>query len=368
MRYSGVLTLILILNLYPARSQDKPDSTASKGILCLNLNNINFLKNNEYSNPITEGYTLIGFFLQPELVYYPDKKVSLHLGTHLLSYSGTNKFSFIKPVFSTNWHFSENTRFTIGSLAGSDEHRMFDPHYNKERVYNAYSEDGLQFRTESDHFFSDTWLSWENYIFKGDGEREIFTAGESFRYATKAIAGIFRIEIPIQVQFKHYGGQISNYPEQVETYLNVAAGVRTGLDIAQSLYGSAGFECLAFTGNSLNGNPSSGIKNGYAGWYKLFYSFKEAGFEAGFWSSHDFYAPNGNFIFSSVSDHLDNLVISDRRLITFSADLNLPYKDFLEFYFAFDGYYDTDLKRFDNAVTLHVRFDKLIKIVSIRNP
>jgi hypothetical protein len=90
--------------------------------------------------------------------------------------------------------------------------------------------------------------------------------------------------------------------------------------------------------------------------------------ETGFWKSHDFYAPNGNFIFSSVSDHFDNLVISDRKLITGSVNIKLPYKDFFEFYIGFDGYYDTDIKRFDNAMTLHIRLDKLIKIATIKRP
>jgi hypothetical protein len=366
MRYSGIMILILALNIFPAGGQGKTGVTDSGGNLYLNFRNTNFVKNNEYSNPITEGYTLIGFFLQPELIYNPDEKVTLHLGAHLLSYSGTNKFSQVKPVFSTSYHFSENTCFTIGSLAGSDEHRMSDPHFNKERMYNAYSEDGLQFRTISEHFFSDTWLSWENYIFKGDNEREIFTAGESFRYLSSAISGLFRFEIPVQIQFKHYGGQISNYSEHVETYLNIAAGAKSSADLSESENSRAGFEYLFFTGNSMTGNAPSGIKNGYAGWFKLFCSFKCIEIETGYWSSHDYYAPNGNFIFGSVSDHIENFVISDRKLITGSINIRLPYKDFPEFYFGFDGYYDTDLKRFDNAMTLHLRFDKLIKLTSIR--
>ncbi len=243
---------------------------------------------------------------------------------------------------------------------------MLDPHFNKKRVYNAFSEDGLQFRTSTDHLFSDIWLSWENYIFKGDNEREIFTAGESFRYTSPEQAGLISLEIPVQVQFKHYGGQISDYREFVETYLNIAAGGRAIFDIDESRNSSVGLECLAFYGSCLTGNAASGIKNGYADWYKLFYSLRGVELETGFWKSHDFYAPNGNFIFSSVSDHIDNLVISDRKLITGSLNIKLPYKDFFEFYFGFDGYYDTDLKRFDNAMTLHLKLDKLIKIAAFK--
>jgi len=368
MRYSGILILLFALCVLPATGQDKTGGSVDEGDLYLNFRNINFVKNNEYSNPIIEGYTLIGYFIQPELVYKPAEKITLRLGAHLLSYSGTNKFSLIKPVFSTSWHFSENTCFTIGSLPGSNQHMMFDPHFNKERIYNAFSEDGLQLRTSTDNFFSDTWLSWENYIFKGDNEREIFTAGESFRYTSPELAGLIRLEIPVQVQFKHYGGQISDYLEHVETFLNIAAGAKFSIDIEESKYGTAGLESIFFKGNSLTGNAPSGIKNGYAWWHKLFYSFKNAEIEAGYWSSNDFYAPNGNFIFGSVSDHIENLIISDRKLITGSVNIKLPYNDFFEFYFGFDGYYDTDLKRFDNAMTLHIKLDKLIKIATLRHP
>lgn len=368
MRYSGALIVILVLSGFPVSGQDRTDPASSEGDLSLSIRNLNFIRNNEYSNPVIEGYTLIGFFLQPELVYRPDEKVILRLGAHLPSYSGTGRFINIKPVFSTSLHFSRTTCFTIGSLSGSDEHLMFDPHFNRERIYNAYHEDGLQLRSAGKHLFTDTWLSWENYIFKGDNEREVFTAGESFRYTSPVIAGSFTVELPVQIQLKHYGGQISNYPEHVETYLNIAGGGRITLNIGESKYGRTGFEGLIFNGNCITDNAPSGIENGYGGWYKLFYSYKGASIEAGYWSSHDFYAPNGNFIFSSVSDHNENLVISDRKIITGSININLSFKEFLNFHLEFDGYYDTDLRRFDNAMTLHLRFDKLIKIVSIRNP
>jgi hypothetical protein len=365
MKYTGIFILFMLLRIFSVDCQSSTDVTGSAGNLYLNFKNINFVKNNEYSNPVIEGYTLLGYFIQPELVYIPSEKLTLRLGAHLLSYSGTNKFSIVKPVFSATLNFSNNTFFTLGSLSGSDKHRMLDPHFNKERMYNGYSEDGLQFTTSGDHFFSDSWLSWENFIFKGDTEREMFTAGESFKYSSPLIADRIWIEIPIQVLFKHYGGQISDYPEPVETYFNIAAGARAGLDISEQRYGRAGVEYLYFNGSSVTQNASSGIRSGYANWYRLFYSFRKAGIEAGFWSSHNFFAPNGNYIFGSVSDHIEGLVVPDRKLITGSVNITLLPEKFLEIYFGFDGYYDTSLKRFDNAMTLHLRFDQLIKIAEL---
>ena len=366
MRYPEIAALLLFLIVFPVSGQVNSGGSVSDGDLYFNFRNTNFVRNNEYSNPIIEGYTLIGYFIEPELVYRPVGKAEIRLGAHLLSYSGTNKFSVAKPVFSTSWHFSENTRFTIGSLSGSDDHLMYDPHFNSERIYNAFSEDGLQLVTSNKHIFSDTWLRWENYIFKGDSEREIFTAGESFRYISPEISGLITLEVPVQVQVKHFGGQISDYPEQVETYLNLAAGGRVRVALNRTKNISAGAESIFFMGNCITDNAPSGIGYGNAGWHKLFFSSRKVELEAGYWRSQDYYAPDGNFIFGSVSDRYDNLIIPERKIITGSLNIKLPHSDFFEFFFGFDGYYDTDLKRFDNAMTLHLKLDKLIKIASLR--
>ncbi len=367
MRYLLTISLILIFFTNSVTCQESTGSAGSNGNLYLNLRNINFIRNNEYANPIIEGYTLIGYFLQPEIVYLPSDKVTLRLGTHLLSYSGTNKFSLIKPVFSTSFNFSKNSTITIGSLSGSDKHLMFDPHFNKERLYNAYSEDGLQFTTRTDHLFSDTWLSWENFIFKGDNKREIFTAGESFRYSSSLIGDAFRFEIPVQLQFKHYGGQISNYPEPVETFFNIAAGSRVSIDISNKRYGMTGFEYLLFTGRKLTGKSTTGITYGYGEWYKLFYAYKKVDLGIGYWKAHNFFAPNGNYIFGCVSDYQENVTITDRKIITGSASVTFLPESFLELYLGFEAFYDVDLKRVDNSVTLHLSFDKLIKLATLKH-
>lgn len=368
MRYKGLFAFILTLAAFNSPARENNAGTAKEGDLLLNFRNISFVRNNEYSNPITEGYTLIGWFIQPELVYRPVKKAELRLGAHLLSYPGTNSFSVAKPVFSTTWFFSDQTRFTLGSLQGSDKHRMFDPHFSKERTFTDFSEDGLQFVTGSSRTFSDTWISWENYIFRGDNEREVFTAGESFSFTPTEESSGIRLTLPVQIMFRHYGGQISNYPEPVETFLNMAAGGKAMLRMDEERNLWAGIEALAFYGSSMRDNASSGIKNGHAFWLKAAGTFSLAELEAGYWTSENFFAPAGNFIFGSVSDHLSNVVVSPRNLLTGSINIRVSSPGPLEFYFGLEGWYDTDLKRFDNAVTLHLRIDELVKLVTVKRP
>lgn len=341
------------------------EKRAEPGLLALKIKSISFIKNNEYYNPLIEGYTMPGFFFQPELVYSPSSKISLKAGIHLLKYSGADKFTQVRPVFSTTLNLTEKTSITIGTLSGSDKHQLFDPHFNSERLYNAYAEDGFQLTTVTDNLFNDTWISWENFIFKGDTTREVFTYGESFRYKSSPVADFVHFEVPVQIQFKHFGGQISNYPEPVQTFFNLAAGLRINFDLAQKKYGLAGVEYLQFINNQLNGVSPGGISHGYASWIRLHYKYKVLYIGAAYWKSHNFFAPNGDYIYSSVSDY-QNVIVPDRKIITNTFYLTVLPESYLEVFLGFETYYDINLKRLDNALTLHLNFEKLFILATFK--
>ncbi len=364
MRITLVILLIIYISSNNISGQTDREIKPQSGDLSLRIKSINFIEDNEYYNPVVEGYTLLGFFIQPELIYTPTGKVSLRAGTHILKYYGTEKFSQIRPVFSTSLYFSENTTLTLGTLTGPDKHHFLDPHFYRERLYNQYVEDGVQVTHINDHLFTDTWISWENYIFKGDSTREQFTIGESFRYTSSPIADFIRIELPVQLQLKHRGGQISDYPEEVESIINIAAGLRVNFDLAEKRYGQLGIEYLHFLNKLQAGDTISGITDGYASWIRLHYSFKALRLETGYWNGHDFYAPNGNPIYGSISDYQPGVVIHNRRLINSAIHLKFFPASSLELFFGVDLYYDIDRKRMDQTYALHLNFDKLINLVT----
>ena len=70
------------------------DST-STGKLMVEINNLNFFKNNEYKSKYIDGYTLTGMWIRPKLLYYPDKKFRLELGGQVLAYNGREDLSLI---------------------------------------------------------------------------------------------------------------------------------------------------------------------------------------------------------------------------------------------------------------------------------
>ena len=386
-RYLSVTIILLLFSTWNIYGQTEDENLVPNGELSIRIKSLNFFKDNEYFNNIgqyrfnlisslpgfadksqwIEGYTLVGFIFRPELVYSPSGKVTIRAGAHLLKYSGLKKFSEIKPVFSATVRLLEHTTLTVGSLSGSDRHQLFDPHFNSERLYTDYSEDGFQTITSTDHLFNDNWTSWEKFIVKGDSTREIFTIGESFKYTSSTVADFLQFEVPVQVQFKHFGGQISNFPEHIETYFNFASGLRVNIDVADKRYGQAGIEYLQFLNYEFPRKPVSGITHGYASWYRFHYTFKSIYFGLYYWKSHNFFAPNGNSIYGSVIDTRSTFVIPDRRIITNSIFLTLTPESYITLYLGVESYYDVCLKRMDNSITLHLNFNKLIKLATLKH-
>ena len=363
-----LFTFFLSVFIFPQiKGQYRTLNENKRESLFLGLRNTNFFKNDEYYSPVIEGYTLVGYFFQPTLVYYPSEKVTIKAGVHFLDYAGTPGFSTLKPVFSTTYNFSGKTSLTLGTLNGSDKHLMFDPHFDLEKGYSAYNEDGLQFLSQNDHLFNDTWINWEHFIFKGDTTREVFTFGESFKYKTGKIANLFNLEFPVQLQARHMGGQISNYPQEVETYINLAAGPMIHFDILEKRFGTVGVDYLRFIYKQVPTEPMA-INDGHADWYRFHYTYKIFYTMVGFWKSHNFYAPNGNGIYSSVSDYQADVIIPQRKILTYSLYLTAYPANNLELFFGFDVYYDLIRKRADNSLALHLSFDKLIPLLKPINP
>lgn len=369
MRIAAAAVLILFLRLFSLEAQE--EKTRS-GDLSFNLRSVSFFKNNEYTVPSSlankslwlEGYTLTGFWVQPELIYAPGGKVRIRAGGHFQKYSGVEGFSQARPVFSTSVDLTENTELTLGTLPGGYNHRLFDPHFNKEKLYNAYVEDGLQIKTVTGRIFNDLWISWENFIFSGDTEREIFTAGESFLFTSDEIGGHMRISVPVQIQFRHYGGQISNYPEPVRTFFNLATGLKLGFTPGEKS-GTISAEYLHYHNRTLPGRTTDAIRDGNGSWIGMTYENGPFSFISSYWTARNFFAPHGNSIYASVFDFDSGYEIPLRKVLTNSLYLNFFPESVVKLHSGIDTYYDLRERKMDFAVALHLDLQKLIRIVKL---
>ncbi len=387
MRYIILVILILTMSFFDLKGQAAEDTSSQAGVLSLRLKSITFVRDDEYFNSLgssrfaivsglpgfvdksrwIEGYTLIGYFVQPELVYSLSERFALRAGTYLLKYSGKENFTRVLPVFSATLKLTEKTSLIMGTLKGSDSHKLYDPVFNRERIYSDYNEEGFQITGNYKRIFNYTYVSWENFIFKDDTTREIINFGESFRYNFATIAGFIHPSLPVQLQFKHFGGQISNYPEHMETYFNIMAGLGCNFDIAGGRYGEAGIELLQFGNREFIGRSPSGITRGSASWIKTHYRYKGIYFGASYWKAHNFFAPNGNPIYGSIKDHSSDYVIPDREIINNTLYIELFPEKFLELFLGAETYYDVKMKNLNYAFTLHLNLDRLIRLTKAKN-
>jgi hypothetical protein len=351
---SGFLILFAGSNCAFGQTDSEQDTLG----LFLRIKNISFFRDNEYSNPITEGYTLPGFIIQPSLVYFPGQKISVSLGVQLQGYSGTTKIKSPILIFNTAYRISKGTLLMLGTLDGSEKHKLDDPLFYRERMYTAQTESGLRLATQNSHFFNDLWINWENFVSRGDTTREIFVLGESFRYFSP-VAGNFSIEIPVQVLFRHLGGQVSNYPEHVETFFDGNLGIKLNWNPFGERPGRFSLEYRQFRFQYISKHGVFAIGHGDASWTRLSYTVKNLMFGTAIWSGHDFYAPEGNPIYSSVSERTPSLIVHDRKIWTNSAEFTLLRAGFLELYLSAESYYDLSTHHVDAAVMLHLKLDKL---------
>jgi len=359
-RITALLIILFISAQVSAGEEIMPSDT---GILSLRFKNINFMRDNEYSNPITKGYTLIGFLIQPTLVYSPASNLSLALGAQILSYSGAPRINSPMLIFSTSYRFSRNSTIILGSLDGSDKHRMDDPHFYRERLYTAYTESGLRLFTETNHIFNDVWVNWLNFIFKGDTTRESFNIGESFNYTSPSTKGGLSLEMPFQFIVKHYGGQINGWIRgKVETYYNGSAGLKLNYDIGNGRFGRVSIEYQEFLFKYYSRHGTFGILNGYASWIRLQYTYKSYYFGSYYWKGNNYYSPTGNPIYSSASDRTAGLIISDRTILTNSFYYTLHPFRYFDLFAGVDSYYDLGTRDLDLALTIHLRFDQMFTL------
>lgn len=385
MRKLQILFLVLfLLQVFTANAQE----STKEYKLNLQIDNLNFVKNNEYFNHIADGYTLLGSQLHPKLVLKPNSKLSLELGVFGLTYAGLDKYNTVIPTFSLIYK-DKNSTFIMGTLQSKQAHNMIAPILDFESYLNERSlENGLQYLYNSDRLSVDTWLNWEQFIFKKDTYNEEFVMGLNVNYK------VFKNEkwqfsIPLQNTFFHRGGQI-NTNEVAERVVFTMRTSALGLDLqyklneTQSLKGSA-----FFIQNQSSGTPAEFMFDKGMGWFSnVDYTYNDWRVGVGHWYGENFVSPRGDAMFQSVSSKTDILFIDGelqeayngytdpiRSLILGNLSYGKELVPNLDFKFIFNGYFqnyysnptpndpDNTVKdHFDYAMGLYVRYTGDFKI------
>ena len=194
--------------------------------LRVEVENLSFFQDNEYTGSIMKGYTLPGLWLQPRLTYQPLKNIRLELGIHTLIYHGSYKYPnyayrdiavwkgdqtqkgfHCLPVFRVQWALSPTFNIVLGTLHGKNNHRLTEPLYNPEMGLTADPEAGVQLLWNARPLDFDLWVNWESFIFRDDLHQEAFTFGLSTRFKANRPTAKMHVYFPLQAIFQHRGGE-----------------------------------------------------------------------------------------------------------------------------------------------------------------
>ncbi len=302
MKQVGLFFLLIVL--VPVKGLGQTDSIPPNS-LYLSIDNLNFIKNNEYFNNIADGYTLLGSYLHPKISFHPSSNSKLELGVFGLTYAGLDDYHRIIPTFSFTY-FMKDAQLTMGTLHQNKGHGLIAPLMAFESQLDERSiENGLQYELHKDKFTLDTWLNWEHFIFKGATKNEELVMGISTKY-TLLDSDNWSINIPFQNLFYHRGGQI-NTNETQDRVVFTMRHTAIGCVVQNKFSGGKKLEFNTFFMQNKSGNiPQEYIfTSGYGSLSHISYTYKNWKLGIGYWYGNQFVSPKGDDMFQSASVKTD---------------------------------------------------------------
>ncbi len=304
MRKLGLFFFLLITIGLLSNRIIAQDSIA-KNAVYFKLDNLNFIKNNEYFNNIADGYILIGAQLHPKLAFYPHPKAKLEIGIFGLTYSGLDGYQAVIPTFSFTYSM-KNAKLILGTLQNDKSHNIIAPLISSESLLDERRiENGIQYIFNKNKLIIDTWINWEHFIFKSDTQNEEFVMGISAKYIVLEVEK-WHIGIPFQNLFYHRGGQINTDfvdDRKVFTMRHTALGIQLKhlLKTEQSIHFSS-----FYIQHQSTSTPEEFIYDSGNGFLtNLDYHYKNWSLGIGYWYGDEFVSPRGDDMFQSVSVKTD---------------------------------------------------------------
>lgn len=329
--------------------------------LFIKIQNLNYMKNNEYSGPMADGYTMFGYQLNPQLGYQISHHLSIEGGIFLTKDFGNPNFVEVSPTYSLRYQ-KQDFKLVFGNLNGSVNHQLIEPLYNFERLMTNRLENGAQFMLTKKHYDFDIWINWLNMIYKRTNQKEKFEVGLSAN-AFKLAKNKWEFLIPLQASVIHRGGQLDTLKEGSNTYLIGSAGLilkyHTQSKLFENIYLDARYIRRAHSyfydtlvrkdhGDGLLANI--GFKSGYG--TDLMFSY---------WWGNNFYNETGGFLYSSYSStvaypgyferYRDLIIMRLTKKFQLAKNITLTIRA--------EPYYDIRFKYFEYSYGFYISLDEM---------
>ncbi len=317
-----------------------------------NLENYNFCKNAEYFNPFTDGYTNLGYFLKPTVVFSLNNQINLNGGFHFLKFSGGETFKLIQPVFTVTWKIEERFEMKLGTLKGGKNHNLTEPVYYTDHHWLNNVENGIQFLYKTNLIETDLWLNWMNHVGTSDIDQEKFMLGFTGKILCPKEIKRYRVSFPLQFVFVHRGGQGDYETGRVESLANFSAGVEFSINFEQRLLHSVTINNNWLGYNDFSPTKQQPFTKGFGNLSSIEIKSKQLLVDFGYWYAYHFISPMGNPMFQSVSERISGFTFPTRKLYIAGAHFMKPLYNGVEFRAGMQGFFDPMRKEFDYLYSL----------------
>lgn len=325
-------------------SYQKIDTSRIKN-LDFRIESLGFFLNNEYMGKIVDGYTWPGAWVRPKLVYTFSEKLKMEAGAHLLRYHSRDNFTISRPWFSAQYKMSDQLSVIFGNLNQNGNHGLLKQMWEPERIMTDAPEEGIQFLYESKYLNIQNWMSWEQFILRGDPFQEHFTFGLSADGQVYSNSNMV-VSVPLQLMVYHRGGEIDSSPLGVVTHYNYATGLKLGFDIGREFIKKLNFNTYWLGYNCPDGPEPFVYKNGHALSLVLAADTKWGNFSFDYWNAYQFASPFGKKIYFSASDKDLAFSEDDRSMIAFNYTLKQQVVKDVHFAFQGEALYDLLTSKF----------------------
>lgn len=245
-----LMACLACMTMIPVRAQmwdslatcDYRVDTTLTRTLRVEVDNLTFFCDNEYSSTLTKGYSLPGLWIEPRLAYAPHQQIDIEVGLHASLFHGANKYPNYVYHDIARWKGSQYQRgahvlpwvraraqfrhltVVLGDIYGGQNHQLVEPLFSAETNLSQDPEAGMQLLWDRKHLHADTWLNWQSYIFEEDSHQEAFTVGASWKVMPGDTHKALRWYIPVQMVIQHRGGEQDTTAMGVQTIMNASAG------------------------------------------------------------------------------------------------------------------------------------------------
>lgn len=346
LRYAVITVLMLVgycgnaQNFYESYIPKFTGDTSDSGKFSIHIHNNNFIKNNEYFGPYTEGITYIGSVLQPEITWALSKKFSLSGGWYFRQYYGQDGFNQSLPVIKARYLFRQDAEVIFGQLDGQLQHGFIEPIYNTDNYFIKKPEYGVQFLVNRKRFNADLYMDWEKFLLPNEAHQEVITGGFLASYALNGITESRGLSAHFQSIINHFGGQVDNSDSPLQSRANIAAGLKYIFVPDKKALGRLTLSSFYIQAMELSQTNTIPFESGFALHNTLTFENKWAKLSTGWFHGEYFFAPLGDYLFQSVSQFNDWYVGEKRDLITSKLLIGHDILKGVNFGFRIESYYD----------------------------